>query len=190
MIETIHDFWNQKRKELGAEIMLSTFKNWNPVRSIPLYTDIEGFEGFGGYAAEDLAMIEKSPWKQNWKQVLQAGEPKLGHSEESFKQACQKLSSGETTTRFRLKSLHHVLTLEELLGKSVMEYNNIIEFGAGIGDTAHTILDRGWEPHSIFSGRYQIFDFPETQRISNYYLQHYNASTKFPQSIEEIHELC
>ena len=69
-----------------------------------------------------------------------------------------------STTGFRLKSLHHVLTFEQLRQKSILDYDCIVEFGAGIGDTAHTIFDRGYR------GAYFIVDFPEIARISNYYL--------------------
>jgi hypothetical protein len=46
----------------------------------------------------------------------------------------------------------------------VLEYDTIVELGAGIGEVPRLILDRG------FAGRYYIIDFPEVAKISSFYL--------------------
>ena len=81
------------------------------------------------------------------------------------------------TTGFRLKSLHHVLSFEQLREKSILDYDCIVEFGAGIGDTAHPIFDRGYR------GAYFIVDFPEIARISSYYL---GGRAEVLHSVEDI----
>ena len=126
----VHDFWKQQQKLLEQETDLSTFKNWEVVRSIPLYTEGEYIKE---YNEEVNSMSLTSPNREQWDKVLHMGEPMTGHTPESFKRA----------GGFRLKSLHHILTFEQMMGKPITSYDNIIEFGAGIGETAHTIFDYG-----------------------------------------------
>jgi putative sugar O-methyltransferase len=166
----VHDFWQQQQKLLAQETDLSTFKTWKVVRSIPLYTQGEYVRE---YANEVDSMIAMSITRTEWDRVRHALEPKTGHTEESFKGA----------GGFRLKSMHHVLTFEQMMGKPVTNYENIVEFGAGIGDTAHTIFDYGYE------GNYHIVDLPEVQRISKYYLNDFKDNLNFYDAAEELPKL-
>ena len=160
----VHEFWVDRCEELSEENDFADFKNWQRVRDIPLYSD---FEYFQDYAFEVEIMIGESPRQQQWEDFLKKGEPFCGHSKESFAKACKTLSSGIVTTPFRLKTLHHLLTFEEMRNKSILDYDHIIEFGAGIGDIAHAVFELG------FKGSYQIVDLAEIIRISNYYLDDY-----------------
>jgi hypothetical protein len=175
----VHQFWLDRQKDFAKETDLTNFKNWDVVRGIPLYTDREYFDQYG---KDVIHMINASPHSDEWSTVLLTGEPQTGHSPESFKQACKPLCGDDDviTTPFRLKSLHHVLTFEQMSEKSILCYDHIIEFGAGIGDTAHTILERG------FKGSYQILDLPEVQKISKYYLEPYDTQVSFPTTLEEV----
>lgn len=175
---TVHEFWQDRQKDFAKETDLTNFKNWDVVRGIPLYTDQEYFDQYG---KDVIHMINASPHCDEWSTVLLTGEPDLGHTPESFQRATKPLCGDNDvmTTPFRLKSLHHVLTFEQMSGKNILDYEHIIEFGAGIGDTAHTILERG------FTGTYQILDLPEVQRISKYYLEPYDTQVSFPTTLEE-----
>jgi hypothetical protein len=114
------------------------------------------------YSDDVIDMLNRSRYNQDWLSVLKANEPKRGHSEESWK-AAQVMLDVLPTTGAVLKNMHHILTFEEMRGKSVLDYHNIIEVGAGIGELARLIFARGFE------GRYFVVDLPEVSRISSYY---------------------
>lgn len=157
-----HEFWEQTRKKFDSTRDLSYFKTWDEVRSIPLYTE---YELIDEYAKDIKQLLSDSFDLQKYQDLLE--EPKTGHTEASYKSALYDIElHGKKfkTTGFRLKSLHHILTFEKLRGRTIYSFPNIVEFGAGIGDTARTILDQG------YSGNYYVYDFPEIARISSYYL--------------------
>jgi hypothetical protein len=156
-----HEFWERTIKEFSLDRDLADFKTWDEVRQIPIYSEHELVDD---YYREVCQLLRSSPHQAEWEHVLSKGEPQRGHTEESYARALYKPAAGVSTTGFRLKSLHHVLTFEQLREKSILDYDCIVEFGAGIGDTAHTIFDRGYR------GAYFIVDFPEIARISSYYL--------------------
>jgi len=157
-----HPFWERTLKGFSPDRDLSKFKTWAEVRQIPIYTEHELVDY---YYQEVLELLVASPHRSEWEHLLLKGEPRRGHTEQSYASALYKPSPSLTTTGFRLKSLHHLLAFESLRGRSVLDYDLIVEFGAGIGDTAHAIFDRG------FRGRYIVVDFPEITRISSYYLE-------------------
>jgi hypothetical protein len=159
--EMKHEFWEQTIKGFSPDRDLTDFKTWDEVRRIPLYSE---YEYADDYYPEVCELLRASPYQHEWQEVLSKGEPRRGHTEESYTRALYRPSPNVSTTGFRLKSLHHVLTFEKLRQKSILDYDCIVEFGAGIGDTAHTIFDRGYR------GAYIIVDFAEIARISNYYL--------------------
>jgi hypothetical protein len=101
--------------------------------------------------------------RSQWKPCLR--EPFLGHTKKSFAAAQWKIFKDTPSTTWVLKSAHHILTYEALCGRSIKSYDQIVEFGAGIGETARLILDLG------FRGDYYILDLPEIARISGFYLQ-------------------
>jgi hypothetical protein len=156
-----HEFWERTIKGFNLDRDLADFKTWDVVKQIPIYSE---HELANDYYQEVRQLLSSSPHQAEWEQVLTKGEPRRGHTEESYARALCRPAAGVSTTGFRLKSLHHVLTFEQLRGKSILDYDCIVEFGAGIGDTAHTIFDRGYR------GAYFIVDFPEIARISSYYL--------------------
>jgi hypothetical protein len=156
------DYWSKTRKEMREEDNLSLFKNWRTVRSIPIYKDNE-FPMTYPVEVEYMLRRRHPEEIDRWRQILK--EPFLGHTDASYKKARLSFFDGTVSTSWTLKSAHHILTFEGLSGKSIKEYDQIVEFGAGIGETARLILDLGFE------GDYFILDLPETGRISNYYLQ-------------------
>lgn len=155
------DFWTRTRREMAAENDLSVFKTWNTVRSIPIYKDDE-FPMT--YPVEVEYMLRRRPREEieRWKAIL--NEPFLGHTPASYKRAQLRFLDGTEATSWTTKSAHHILTFEGMSGRSIKDYDRIVEFGAGIGETARLILDLG------FTGQYYILDLPEIGRISSYYL--------------------
>src|SRR3954463_4851922 len=156
-----HDFWERSIKGFRLDRDLADFKTWGVVRQIPTSSEHELADD---YYEDVRQLLDSSPRQAEWEHVLSKGEPRRGHTEESYARALYQPAAGVSTTGFRLKSLHHVLSFEQLREKSILDYDCIVEFGAGIGDTACTIFDRGYR------GAYFIVDFPEIARISSYYL--------------------
>lgn len=155
-------FWTETKKKLMDETDFNVFKTWDTVRSIPIYNPNEFYDQYRPEVEEMLG--EPSTL---WKLVLK--EPFFGHTEESYKEA-QKFAFNETVecTPWTLKSAHHILTFEKHMGKSILDYDQIIDFGSGVGETSRMILDLG------FKGEYYLYDLPETVRIPLAYLKDYS----------------
>lgn len=171
MMTTESSFWTEVKKEFNKETDLSNFKNWNVVRNIPVYKEDE-FPEF--YSTEVNALINHLSYtdRDKWYSVLK--EPFTGHTTDSYNRTARMMNGVECSS-WTLKSAHHILTFEQLSGKSIHDYEQIVEFGAGIGETGRIIKDLK------FKGDYYIYDLPEISRISNYYLDgwakivsHYN----------------
>lgn len=159
MIE--HEWWTEARKNFAQETDLSKFREWKSVRAVPLWHPHEFFQQ---YSIQVRHLLDLSSWKNEWIDVIKLGEPLRGHTEKTRAES-SKTFAGIPTSTWVLKSLHHVLMFEMIREKSILEYDNIIEFGAGIGETARVIIDRG------FKGKYYIIDLPEVLKISSYYLE-------------------
>ena len=156
-----HHFWSEIKHRLMAETNLDIFKTWDTVLRIPIYWPEESFEH---YCPEVEALL---PSPSNlWKKVLK--EPFLGHTSESYS-AVQRFSYNGAVecTPWTFKSAHHILTFQKIRGRDISSYKQIVDFGAGIGETARMILDLG------FQGDYYIYDLPQTSRISGFYLKDY-----------------
>jgi putative sugar O-methyltransferase len=159
-------FWSQTKHEFEKETDLSTFKNWPVVRSVPIYSENEFITHYTSEACELLNELPNDQY-QKWHSVLK--EPFLGHTKESYDRTVIHIKEdGQIKdlecTLWTLKVAHHLLTYEKLSGKSILDYDQIVDFGAGIGEIARVICDLG------FTGDYYINDFPEVYRISNFYL--------------------
>jgi hypothetical protein len=167
-----HEWWSQVKNIISGDD-ITNFKNWQGVRAVPLYRDDEPFAN--SYLSENKIMLNQVDWGAEWIKVL--NEPKLGHNDVSYQKA-QISIKGLATTNWVMKCLHHILTFETMHGKSIIEYDNIVELGAGIGEVARLILDRG------FLGKYYIIDFPEIGKLSSYYLNNKNIQ------IDNVDQLC
>lgn len=159
-------FWSQTKAEFEKETDLSTFKNWPVVRSIPIYKEDEFVKQYSEEVSNLLNDLSGEEYKK-WQSVLK--EPFLGHTEESYKRTVLNLTGkgqvdGLECSSWTLKSAHHILTYEQISGKSILDYEQIVDFGAGIGETARVIRDLG------FTGDYYIYDLPEVCRVSSFYL--------------------
>lgn len=157
--ETRAKFRNKKPEDYP------TFKTWEEVGEVPLYTFIEIFDE---QQRDVEAWISKKSKKAQklWQSAL--AEPEYGHNKKSIKfvRSLMETRNGiKNSTPWSYKSAHHVTTYESLSGKDILEYDRILEFGAGIGDTARFIHDIG------FGGKYEILDSKEIGTISTTYLK-------------------
>lgn len=161
-IMTENAYWTEQKTKFNDED-LNVFKTWHGVRSVPLYAEFQFEEPY----AQDFAKMffhlsdeDKVKWRKSIK------EPFLGHTEESYKRVKKTFVIGEErfeTTPWSVKSNHHALTFESITKNKFNDYEQIVEFGAGIGDTCRVINDIG------YTGDYYIYDLPEVLRISTFY---------------------
>jgi len=163
MIEIVHPKWESFQLNLVEKAGdMSTFKTWEGVLDVPLYSYDELTEE---YWNDIQNLLKKAQDRFMWNKLLEKNESETGHSMDSWKQAQVRPYGYGPTTSMRLKSIHHILTYHVLSERFLSEYNTIVEFGAGIGETAHAVMDMG------FTGRYCILDLPVVKAIAKFYLQ-------------------
>lgn len=160
-IEQENRFWNQTKQQFEQETDLEHFKTWPVVRSVPIYNEDAIHNEYSTEVSEMIARLDLGE-QQRWCSVLK--EPFKGHTTESYQKAVRTILNGVECSGWTQKTAHHLLTYESMSGKSINSYDQIVEFGAGIGETARMIRDLG------FRGEYYIYDLPEVSRISSYYL--------------------
>jgi hypothetical protein len=72
-----------------------------------------------------------------------------------------------------LKSAHHLLTYFTNNQHKLNDFEQIVEFGPGIGEVCRLTHDLG------FKGDYYLYDLPEVLKISSYYNPHAKPVTHF-----------
>ncbi len=158
------NFWKETSDKLNAN--LNHFKNWDVVRQIPIYNHgvLPNYTNkiYEPFVEEVEQMIQ--PKLQTWIELLK--EPMRGHTPESYALATADFPKIQATA-WTIKSAHHILTLEEAAKRSILDYEQIVEIGPGIGETARMILDLG------FKNPYRAIDLPAVYQISSYYLSDY-----------------
>jgi hypothetical protein len=156
---TEHQYWTETKNLLGNEKDLEFFKCWTTLLTIPLYSYDEGLDF---YPDSNAKYLEGRSDSSLWKSALK--EPAIGHKESSHKLS-RKLFLDVECSAWTLKSLNHLLAYEHFSNKSIHDYDQIVEFGAGIGETCRIIRDLDYK------GEVYICDLPEVSRVSSYYLQ-------------------
>jgi hypothetical protein len=178
IVEKENKFWAETKKKVPTDQDFATFKSWNVVRSIPIYNPNEFPQQ---YSAEVTALLSEREDLERWDVALV--EPFLGHTEESYEEVFTKINIGDKTlncTPWTLKTAHHLLTFEKITGHSIHEYEQIVDFGAGIGEMGRMLRDLG------FQGDYYILDLPEVASISSRYLTELNKKHKVATNYSEI----
>lgn len=166
MTNTENTYWTNIKERFLQESDFTNFKNWDVVRYVPIYADYQFQEHYGPQVIE---MLLKSGEDINlWRNALK--EPFDGHDITSYNRVSISVSGIETSP-WVLKSAHHVLTYLINSGKKLDDYEQIVEFGPGIGETARLIRDVG------YTGEYYLYDLPEVYRISSYYNRNRNVKT-------------
>ena len=157
-----NSFWTDRKCEL-ENINLSDFKTNSFVHSIPIYSYAQYEDQYGENIKEMLSLMSLND-RQNWLRVLP--EPKLGHTTESYEGIKRNIQIDGTdyiTSPWSLKSCHHAMSYVHHTDKKFSDYDQIVEFGPGIGDTCRVINELG------FKGNYYLYDLPEVYRISSFY---------------------
>lgn len=174
MTNTENTYWTNTKSRFLQETNFTTFKNWEVVRYVPIYADYQFQEHYGPQVIELL--LKHGQDISTWRNALK--EPFDGHTEASYNNIRVGICGIETSP-WVLKSAHHVLTYLVNSGKNLNDFDQIVEFGPGIGETARLICDLG------FKGDYYLYDLPEVCRISSYYNRK-NKNVKTASSFYEI----
>ena len=158
MTQAENIYWTDIKSKFLENNDFENFKNWNVVRYVPIYAEYQFQEHYGPQVIELLLKHEKDI--KLWKAALK--EPYDGHNETSYSKISLKICGVEASP-WTLKSAHHILTYLTNSNKSLNDFDQIVEFGPGIGETARIISDLS------FTGDYYLYDLPEVYRISSYY---------------------
>ena len=178
IVEKENKFWTDTKKKVPVDQDFSKFKSWDVVRSIPIYNPNEFPQQ---YKAEVSAIMAEHEDNERWRLALV--EPDLGHTKESYSEVLMQMEvNGETfnCTPWTLKTAHHLLAFEKVTGRSIHDYEQIVDFGAGIGEMGRMLRDLG------FQGDYYILDLPEVASISSRYLTELGKKHQVAQSYKDI----
>ncbi len=170
-----NNFWSNVALKMNQKFDLENFKTWEVVQQVPIYChkDIGNYSAslHAPYSNEVSQLIKNKRGEERKKWIELLKEPFRGHTSQSYQEASLLLSGVHTspilTSAWALKSAHHLLSFEDSSKRSLYSYDQIVEIGAGIGETGRILLDSG------FKNPYHILDLPEIYRISSYYLSHY-----------------
>jgi len=164
---TENAFWSETRKSF-IETDYDTFKLWKSVQSVPIYAFYQFEEYYGRDVAQLIFRLKGKINRDEWMKALK--EPFLGHNEESYAKVKKQLVLEKDvveTSPWALKSAHHVLMFIENSKNDLMSFDQIVEFGPGIGETCRLINDLGYK------GDYYLYDLPEVLKISSFYNKAY-----------------
>jgi hypothetical protein len=170
---TENAFWTHTKTSFNTETDMSVFKTWNVVQSVPIYS-FRQFEDH--YGPEVFMMISQQSNSQLWSNALK--EPFDGHTSQSYN-FVNRVKNGVEYTPWTLKTAHHLLTYVTESGNKLTDFDQIVEFGPGIGEAARMVCHLG------FSGDYYLYDLPEVGRISSHYNRN-NPNVKLVSSYSEI----
>ena len=165
-----NQYWTEAKTKF-QETDFQTFKLWPSTLSVPLYAAFQFENQYGADLINKLNTLSDSDRKL-WMNVLR--EPFIGHSKESYNQVRKLLDLNENLvecTPWTLKTAHHILSYQIHTNRSVLDYDQIVEFGPGIGEVCRMINDLG------FKGTYYLYDLPEVLRISSFYNSEENVKT-------------
>lgn len=170
---TENAFWTQTKSAFNSETDLSLFKTWNVVQSIPIYSFRQFEEHYG---PDVFTMLSQQVNPRLWSNALK--EPFDGHSPQTYN-FVNRIKDGVEYTPWTLKCAHHLLTYVTFTGKSLNDFEQIVEFGPGIGETARIAC------HVGFAGDYYLYDLPEVGRVSSYYNRN-NPNVKYISNYDEV----
>jgi hypothetical protein len=140
---------NRRRlRQLVAESDPRQFLEWDVIHKTM-------FVANAPYVRQELAELRQSPrWQDRWKPA---------HREDAA--GCPprcRWSLGSSGNL--IHHAYHLLRAETMLGKTIDQFDRIVEFGGGYGSFCRLAWRLG------FRGRYVIFDLPEFSALQRFYL--------------------
>lgn len=173
-------FWSQMREIVSLTTdSLDTFKIWPVVEMVPLYQKTNYFDGYKYEVEALMTKLEKYETEKLHKWAASFKEPFLGHTEESYKEVINGIWGNIPCSTWTLKTAYHLMTHDDMSDRSFLDYDQIVEFGAGIGEIARMAIDMG------FDKDYYIYDLPEVANLSKFYLKD-KPNVLFPEYIQNI----
>lgn len=173
-----NEYWSKIKLAFNNETDLSIFKTWNIVHYVPIYSFHQFEESYGPEVSklisDQVRLRQKDPYI--WLKALK--EPFDGHTEQSYNHI-KRIVNGIEYSPWTLKCAHHLLSYEMYSDKSLNDFEQIVEFGPGIGETCRIACDVG------FRGTYYLYDLPEVGRISAYYNRKF-SNVKSITSYDEV----
>jgi len=149
------DYWSTIRQVFEHDLEtlpLNRFRHWASCHNVPLITRYQTWQFLGaGFEAARQFSAYHEALKENWIGVIPGHESDL------------RLSSDFDTSMQRVQDVAH-LHLCDFTPYDFEKYNTIVEIGGGYGDMCSVIHNSG------FKGKYTIYDFPEINKIQEYYL--------------------
>jgi hypothetical protein len=165
------DYWPTMREVFAYDcetLPFPRFRFWASVHNVPLVTTgrTARFLGAAFNAAFENDDIMYA-LRENWIGVPDGAEQAL------------KVCEDFDTSMQRVQDVAHLVicgfTPEEL-----KNCKSILEIGGGYGDMCSVVHDMG------FKGKYTILDFPEVQKIQNYYLTNQDIQAEFATSPDDL----
>jgi len=161
-----HGIW-QGYKPLPAN--LYNFRTLKVVTKLPLY-EVRYFQPYMDKAQE----VFNSPrCTTTWLEAMKhRKDDHWGNDTASYNNSFESLDKDKihSTNAWNLRSNYYFTLYNDVLNKSILDYDNIIELGAGSGDFCKFIFNMG------FTGNYTILDLPEVINLSKTNLKEYNVN--------------
>lgn len=179
--ESDPEFWPKVAELIDDGIMehCDLLKDWWLVRSVPFWYPSIGFVELNYLSAlQHYYLAQRKAKRILWQKGL--AEPMLGHTKETFEISLYNFGyDGIETGTWPLKNAHHIMKWEQHTKKELVDYDHIIEIGAGLGDMPRFCYDIG------FKGDYTILDLPATCKIQQAYLKN-QYPVRWVNNVEEI----
>lgn len=158
-------------EEFATDEAVSTFKtNWIVYR-VPIYLN-QFSQLEEQYFVDSVRMITERFPKDDWQKYFgMFTESEVGHSGSSYDKCTKSLSFQYDNQSYSVPNigsiktckLHHIFKYEKETGKSIKDYDVIVELGGGIGEFARSVRDYGFE------GDYYDVDFEPMCKIAEFY---------------------
>lgn len=165
-----NNFWREQCKELRHYLSSGdlSFRVWDPVKRIPLY---EMFHWVGYMrGVEETERRLDGPDLEVW---VEAMKPRVwGFDWAQYERTTLRVrcpSREIVTTTYNAKANHHLESYARLTGRSLLDFDRIVEFGGGTGDLARLALELG------YTGEYVIVDLPEILEIQKLNFKDYSG---------------
>lgn len=147
---------------------LYNFRTNKVVTKIPLF-EVKYYQPYMDKAQE----VFNSPrCNLTWLEAMRHREDDhWGSNTKEYERFAEYLDKEQTcsTNAWNLRSNYYYTVYEDMLGKSILDYDNVIELGAGSGDFCKFIFNMG------FKGNYEILDIPEVINLSKTNLREYDV---------------
>lgn len=161
-----HGIWDSFEK---IPANLTDFRNSAHIRKIPLF-EVKYYQPYMDKAQE----VFNSPrGNLTWLEAMRhRQDDHWGGNTAGYNQLIEYLDEEKihSTNPWNLRSNYYYTLYKECLGKGLLDYDNIIEVGAGSGDFCKFIFNMG------YTGNYTILDIPEVINLSKTNLREYKVN--------------